>query len=91
MDIGVPAMLVVLLPLDALSYEEAIIFVFGTNLKISTKSMSTTARQLPKPALMSEKKSSNTFVLEGAVDYLMDPVSGNNAKNRQVHGAFSSC
>ena len=31
MDIDVPAMLVVLLPLDALSYEEAIIFVFGTN------------------------------------------------------------
>ena len=44
-------------------------------------------RQLPKPALVSEKKSSNTF--EGAVDYLMDPVSGNNAKNRQVHGALS--
>ena len=38
---------------------------------------------------MSEKKSSNTFDLEGAVDYLMDPVSGNNAKNRQVHGALS--
>ena len=37
----------------------------------------------------SEKKSSNTFDLEGAVDYLMDPVSGNNAKNRQVHGAPS--
>ena len=31
MDIDVPAMLVILLPLDALSYEEAIIFVFGTN------------------------------------------------------------
>ena len=46
-------------------------------------------RQLPKPALVSEKKSSNTFDLEGAVDYLMDPVSGNNAKNRQVHGARS--
>ena len=46
-------------------------------------------KQLPKPALMSEKKSSNTFDLEGAVDYLMDPVSGNNAKNRQVHGALS--
>ena len=38
MDIDVPATLVVLLPLDALSYEEAIIFVFGTNLKIFTKS-----------------------------------------------------
>ena len=38
MDIDVPAMLVVLLPLDALSYEEAIIFVFGTYLKIFTKS-----------------------------------------------------
>ena len=38
---------------------------------------------------MSEKKSSNTFDLEGAVDYLMDPVSGNNAKNRQAHGALS--
>ena len=46
-------------------------------------------KQLPKPALVSEKKSSNTFDLEGAVDYLMDPVSGNNAKNRQVHGALS--
>ena len=34
MDIDVPAMLVVLLPLDALSYKEAVIFVFGTNLKI---------------------------------------------------------
>ena len=31
MDIDVPAMLVILLPLDALSYEEAIIFVCGTN------------------------------------------------------------
>ena len=38
-------------------------------------------KQLPKPALVSEKKSSATFDLEGAVDYLMDPVSGNNAKN----------
>ena len=38
---------------------------------------------------MSEKKSSNTFDLEGAVDYPMDPVSGSNAKNRQVHGALS--
>ena len=46
-------------------------------------------KQLPKPALVSEKKSSTTFDLEGAVDYLMDPVSGNNAKNRQVHGAVS--
>ena len=45
-------------------------------------------KQLPKPALMSEKKSSNTFDLEGAVDYLMGPVSGNKAKNRQVHGAL---
>ena len=45
--------------------------------------------KLPKPALVSEKKSSTTFDLEGAVDYLMDPVSGNNAKNRQVHGALS--
>ena len=42
-------------------------------------------KQLPKPAM----ESSNTFDLEGAVDYLMDPVSGNNAKNRQVHGALS--
>ena len=46
-------------------------------------------KQLPKPALASEKKSSTTFDLEGAVDYLMAPVSGNNAKNRQVHGALS--
>ena len=46
-------------------------------------------KQLPKPALVSEKKSPATFDLEGAVDYLMDPVSGNNAKNRQVHGALS--
>ena len=46
-------------------------------------------KQLPKPARVSEKKSSNTFDLEGAVDYLMDPVAGNNAKNRQVHGALS--
>ena len=46
-------------------------------------------KQLPKPALVSEKKSPTTFDLEGAVDYLMDPVSGNNAKNRQVHGALS--
>ena len=38
MDIDVPPMLVVLLPLDALSYEEAISFVSGTNLKIFTKS-----------------------------------------------------
>ena len=45
-------------------------------------------KQLPKPALVSEKKSSNTFDLEGEVDYLMDPVSGNNAKNRQVNGAL---
>ena len=40
-------------------------------------------------ALVSERKSSNAFDLEGAVDYVMDPVSGNNAKNRQVHGALS--
>ena len=46
-------------------------------------------KQLPKPALVSEKKSSDTFDLEAAVDYLVDPVSGNNAKNRQVHGALS--
>ena len=46
-------------------------------------------KQLPKPALVSEKKSSTTFDLEGAGDYLMDPVSGNNAKNRHVHGALS--
>ena len=48
-------------------------------------------KQLPKPALVSEKKSSTTFDLEKAVHYLMDPVSvsGNNAKNRQVHGALS--
>ena len=38
MDIDVPAVLVILLPLDALSYAEAIIFVFGTNLKIFSKS-----------------------------------------------------
>ena len=38
MDIDVPATLVVLLPLDVLSYAEAIIFVFGTNLKIFAKS-----------------------------------------------------
>ena len=43
-------------------------------------------KQLPKPALVSEKKSGTTFDLEGAVDYLMDPVS---SKNRQVHGAPS--
>ena len=41
-------------------------------------------KQLPKSSPISEKKSSNTFDLEGAVDYLMDPVAGNNAKNRQV-------
>ena len=46
-------------------------------------------KKLPKSTLISEKKSSNTFVLEGAIDYLMGPVSGNNAKNRQVHGALS--
>ena len=42
-------------------------------------------KQLPKSSPISE----NTFDLEGAVDYLMDPVCGNNAKNRQVHGALS--
>ena len=46
-------------------------------------------KQLPKSTPISEKKSSNTFDLEGAVDYLMDPVSGNNAKTRQAHGALS--
>ena len=46
-------------------------------------------KQLPKSTPISEKKSSNTFDLEGAVDCLMDPVSGFNAKNRQVHGALS--
>ena len=46
-------------------------------------------KQLPKPALVTEKKSSTTLDLEGAVDFLMGPVSGNNAKNRQVHGALS--
>ena len=38
MNIDVPAMLVILLPLDALSYEEAIIFVLGTHLKMLPKS-----------------------------------------------------
>ena len=38
MDIDAPTVLVILLPLDALSYEEAIMFVFGTNLKIFSKS-----------------------------------------------------
>ena len=33
MDIDVPTVLVVTLPLGALSYKKAIIFVFGTNLK----------------------------------------------------------
>ena len=46
-------------------------------------------KQLPKSTPVSEKKSSNAFDLEGAVDYLLDPVSRNNAKNRQVHGALS--
>ena len=46
-------------------------------------------KQLPKSTPISEKKPSNTFDLEGAVAYLMDPVSGTNAKNRQVHGALS--
>ena len=36
----------------------------------------------------SEKNSSNTFDLEGAVDYLMDPVSGNNAKKFMEHFLF---
>ena len=44
------------------------------------------SKQLPKPALMSEKKSSNTFDLEGAVDYLMDPVSGNNVDDLLMTG-----
>ena len=39
-------------------------------------------KQLPKSTPINEKKPSNTLDLEGAVDYLMDPVSGNNAKNR---------
>ena len=43
-------------------------------------------KQLPKSSPISAKKSSNTFDLEGAVDYLMVPVSG---KNRQAHGALS--
>ena len=46
-------------------------------------------KQLPKSTPSSAKKSSSTFDLEGAVEYLMDPASGNNAKNRQVHGALS--
>ena len=46
-------------------------------------------KQLPKSPPISKKESPNTFDFEGAVDYLMDPVSGNNAKNRQVHGALS--
>ena len=46
-------------------------------------------KPLPESTQISEKKSSNTFDLESAVDYLMDPVSGNNAKNRQAHGALS--
>ena len=37
MDIDVPTVLVILLPLDALSYEEAF-FVSGTNLKVFSKS-----------------------------------------------------
>ena len=42
-------------------------------------------KQLPKSLPISKKKSSKTFDLEGAVDYLMEPVSS----NRQVHGALS--
>ena len=38
MDIDVPTVLVISLPLDALSYEEAIILVFRTNLKVFSKS-----------------------------------------------------
>ena len=38
MNIDVPTVLVILLPLDALSYEEAIFFVLGANLKIFPKS-----------------------------------------------------
>ena len=38
MDIDVPTVRVISFPWDALSYEEAIIFVFGTNLKIFSKS-----------------------------------------------------
>ena len=30
----------------------------------------------------------NGFNLEGAIDFLMDPVSGNNAQGRQVHGVM---
>ena len=46
-------------------------------------------KQRPKSTPASDKKSSNAFDLEGAVGYLMDPVSGNDAKNRQVHEALS--
>ena len=45
-------------------------------------------KQLPKSSPISEKESSTTFNLEGGADYLMDPVSSNTAKNRQVHGAL---
>ena len=38
MDIDAPPVLVVMLPLDALTYEKAIIFVFGTKLKVFTNS-----------------------------------------------------
>ena len=36
-----------------------------------------------------ERTSFHTFDLEGEADCLMHPVSGNNAQNRQVHGALS--
>ena len=42
-------------------------------------------KQLPKSTSVSEKKSSNLFDLEGAVDYLMDPVSTSS------WSPFSSC
>ena len=35
------------------------------------------------------KKKNPTLDLEGAVDYLMDPVSGSNTENPQAHGALS--
>ena len=46
-------------------------------------------KQLPKPALVSGKKSSATFDLEGAVDYLLDPVSGKESTSSW--STVSSC
>ena len=72
MDIDVPTVLVVMLPLDALSYKEATIFVFGTNCLRSrpmisfSNTSSPIIRRSSRSNVLDDFFSMQTWVLEAA-------------------------